>query len=480
MTATASPPSNILEEMATYRREFQPWLKRFHHVKVRVEYLEMAPMFESCPHCGESARRRETVDRGPIVDASLDGPILIMVRQGVYHCRSRKCRRRHGRNGKCFRFRLPFTVLRGRYTHRARLLGINSVKLDGMPFTKAVKRLAREFYMAPARSTAWLWHKEDGDRAAVEVDYTQWSVDSLSGVVCLDEMYDGEFCILMATDPLSKLTLGFQVLVGAKCDGEQMAEFMRYLDHCGIRPDVVVTDESSLYPKALQEVWPQAKHQLCLFHILRHIVKDVLKSVRAYIDSLPKDPKRRRGRPSKKGRPRSNHNSCRKELYDSRYLWVRNPEKVAKDGVAVAKLQALLEEHPALQAQRNFMLDVFSLFRPAITFEEAQAKRQEMLQNPAYQSDEHLKKALKKFEDDAQFAKMMVYTGYRNLNRTNNDVERANRWMRKKQKSHYRLRRKSTIGNAIAQRMQLEAEGRKSICANPLEKRPPAAQQQAA
>ena len=146
------------------------------------------------------------------MDASLEGPILIYVQQGVYRCKG--CyRSASGRlKGKSFRFKLPFTVTRGRYTNRARRIGVDGVKLDGLPFTKMVKRMAREFLLRPARSTLWRWHADEGKAAAECLDYRKWLTHELSGVLCIDEAYDGEFCVLTATDPLAKVTVGFQVV----------------------------------------------------------------------------------------------------------------------------------------------------------------------------------------------------------------------------------------------------------------------------
>ena len=41
-------------------------------------------------------------------------------------------------------------------------------------------------------------------------------------------------------------------------------------------PSVDVTDGSNVYPAVLQEVWPKAKHQLCVFHVLQDITAKVL------------------------------------------------------------------------------------------------------------------------------------------------------------------------------------------------------------
>lgn len=464
-------PANVLDEMAQWRAE-EARYDGLAHVRMQVHILDFAPKEDACPYCGEPAGRHATVDRGPIVDASLDGPILLLVKQGVYRCRSPRCRR--GRKaGRYFRKLLPFTVPYGRYTHRARALGINAVKYDEMPFTKVVKRLAREFHFAPARSTAWRWHKLHGDQAFEEVDYQQWAVESLSGVVCIDEMYDGEFCLLVATDPLSKLTVGFQVITGKSVDSPKVAEFMRYLEHRGVKPDVVVTDESKLYPAALKDVWPKALHQVCIFHVLQHFAEFALDAVRAYVKSLPEDPKSRRGRPRKDQQPRTRHNERRKQVHEQRYRVLTHPDKLDKNPEAAAALELLINENPALHTVRTFIVDVYEVFAPSQDLAIAWHLRHEIITNSTYKAHPQLAKGVAKLQDDQQFLKMMTYTEFENLNRTNNSVERFNRWIRKKQKSHYRLRRKSTIANALALRMKQEREGRAVDGVEKLRKRPP-------
>src|SRR5690349_13450764 len=87
-----------------------------------------------------------------------------------------------------------------------------------------------------------------------------------SGTLCVDELHLGAYTLLLATDPLADLPVAF-ALVGAN-DGEHMGRFLRNLHAWGLRPRVVVTDGSGLYPAPLEEVWPDAEHQLCAFHLL--------------------------------------------------------------------------------------------------------------------------------------------------------------------------------------------------------------------
>jgi len=48
-----------------------------------------------------------------------------------------------------------------------------------------------------------------------------------------------------------------------------MRRFLANLREHGFMPQVVVTDGSNLYPAVLAELWPKARHQLCVFHVIR-------------------------------------------------------------------------------------------------------------------------------------------------------------------------------------------------------------------
>jgi hypothetical protein len=48
-----------------------------------------------------------------------------------------------------------------------------------------------------------------------------------------------------------------------------MRRFLNNLQQYGFDPKVVVTDGSNLYPTVLAEIWPRARHQLCVFHVIK-------------------------------------------------------------------------------------------------------------------------------------------------------------------------------------------------------------------
>src|SRR5438270_3021139 len=86
-------------------------------------------------------------------------------------------------------------------------------------------------------------------------------VERFSGTLCVDELHLGAYTLLLATDPLADLPVGF-ALVSAN-DQEHMRRFLRGLALWGLEVQVVVSDGSSLYPQLLAELWPEARHQLC-------------------------------------------------------------------------------------------------------------------------------------------------------------------------------------------------------------------------
>src|SRR3984885_6361132 len=103
-----------------------------------------------------------------------------------------------------------------------------------------------------------------------------WSraLKEFSGTLCIDELHLGEQTLLLATDPIADRVVGF-LLVRVN-DQPHLRRFLRTLSYWGFAPRVVVTDGSNLSPAVLAEVWPTARHQLCVFHVLQDVNRKVL------------------------------------------------------------------------------------------------------------------------------------------------------------------------------------------------------------
>jgi len=226
-------------------------------------------------------------------------------------------------------------------------------------------------------------------------------------------------------------------------DQNHLSRFLKNLRGKGFSPKVVVTDGSNLYP----EVWPQARHQLCVFHVLKDInarVFDALRRMRRR-HAATGGRKRKRGRRRKDRRKRG---PTRKDqahfIWKNRYLITTRPEN--RDGRARRRLSRMFQYLPGLRLLREFVLRVYRLFDPAQSVHQAKCRRAALVNDAAFQADPDLSRALGML-GAAKFDKMIAYlrspAGERV--RTNNHVERANRRLRYLEKVRYKWRRRRTI-----------------------------------
>jgi hypothetical protein len=124
-------------------------------------------------------------------------------------------------------------------------------------------------------------------------------LDRFSGILGVDERHLGRMTLLLATDPIQDLPVAF-ALVGSN-DQDHRRQFLKNLDTEGFQPAVVVTDGSHLDPAVLAELWPDARPQLCVFHVLKNLHKLVLDAVRRRRRATSR--RGNRGRKPKQGRP---------------------------------------------------------------------------------------------------------------------------------------------------------------------------------
>src|SRR5262249_44332184 len=207
--------------------------------------------------------------------------------------------------------------------------------------------------------------------------HRQLVLQRFSGTLCVDELHLGAYTLLLATDPLADLPVSF-ALVGAN-DQDHMRRFLHNLTRWGLRPEVVVSDGSSLYPELLAEMWPQAKHQLCVFHLLRDVLDKVLDAVRRLRRAQARrgraGRKRRRGRPSKRQQVRRRQRGpTAKEkaafVWKHRFLIVKRAARLTQ--TEKENLEQLLVYLPELRAVWSFGQDLYRLLDDAKTLRVAQ------------------------------------------------------------------------------------------------------------
>src|SRR5262249_6662497 len=207
------------------------------------------------------------------------------------------------------------------------------------------------------------------------------------------------YTLLLATDPLADLPVGF-ALVGAN-DRDHLRRFLHHLARWGLQPEVVVSDGSNLYPELLAEIWPDAKHQLCLFHLLRDVLDKVLDAVRRLRQAQARRGRagrqRRRGRPSKRQQARRRQRGpTAKEkaafVWKHRFLIIKKAAQLAK--AEREELEQLFAYLPELRPLWRFSQDLYRLLEDSQTLRVARWRWTWLRYDPQYQEVRELVEAL--------------------------------------------------------------------------------------
>lgn len=293
------------------------------------------------------------------------------------------------------------------------------------------------------------------EKKVSSAEHREWCIAHQSGVLCIDEVHERGCAILFATDPLLNTTVRW--LVVKKNDQPSMDAFLDGLKEAGFAPEVVIADGSPLYKTALQEVWEDVQHQLCIFHVIKEVNKLILDALRAVKNRINRQGNKGRGK--KRGRPtkaagkrrRSRKKQSKKDeaafLWEHQHLIVRKEESMT--GEDKENLREMIRIAPELKTLRKFTRQFYALFERGITQRQARCRRTRMANNAEYQANFFLRKALRKLRKE-RFEKMIVFLGRGDdAERTSNHVERNNRAFRLVQKTRYRRRRMHTIELAL-------------------------------
>ena len=336
------------------------------------------------------------------------------------------------------------------YDNKVRDLVLDRILKDDMNVEQTLESLHREYLLD--LSTEFVYdvlhdHAQQLDMA----EHRRKVLKHFSGTLCVDELHLGRFTLLLATDPLADLPVAF-ALVEAN-DQDHMRRFLQNLKNGGLNPQVVVTDGSNLYPAVLAELWSDADHQLCVFHVIKDINKLVLNAVRRLRTAMGRRGKA--GRKKKRGHKgaKSKAAAARRGLsvkekahfvFQHRYLIVKRRENLTES--ERGDLTRMLEYLPELVPLRRFADRISWLFDTPKDFHQASCRRAAIVRDPAFQAVPELVKALEQL-DEQKFPKIMAYLknpASRRV-RTNNHVERTNRMFRFLEKVRYKWRRRKTL-----------------------------------
>lgn len=294
----------------------------------------------------------------------------------------------------------------------------------------------------------------------ISTEYLDVALAEFSGYIAADELYDGPFCVLSIVDNHTFRRMTYEVLDHDPTHEDMNRFFRRFrkeLEQRDLKLLGVTTDGSPLYPEPLALIFPGADHQVCEFHVLKEINKQILKAVTAVRRELKKKvPKLKRGRPSSQADRSASRQKKRlqdkiSDLFEHRYLFVKHSLTPKEKKIFLRITRGFYN----LRHLRSIMDSVYGLFDRRCRTETALRKLAQLRHR--LRRFKTLGQTLKKLFTP-NIEKALTFLDDSQLPSTSNAVERGYRRHRKMQKSVYRVRTQEHISQRIAIDMQREEQ----------------------
>jgi hypothetical protein len=406
-----------------------------------VRVVRCAGKTHPCPHCGKRGRRKRRLYRR-IRSLAYRQVAHLDVYYAEYQARCGCC--------KFFRSWPLDSPPKSYYDDLVRTAVLDRLLEDGLNVLRTIVAMNRDFLLSLSEGFIYdclRWVGAQLDVAA----HRRLVIEKFSGTLCIDELHLGRFTLLLCTDPLADLPVACALV--SRNDQPHMRRFLTNLKSWGLLPRVVVSDGSSLYPTVLADLWPQARHQLCVFHILKDINDLIIKAVRRLAQAMARRGKA--GRKRKPGRLSQKQQAVhaalgptRKEkaghILKHRFLIVKKTSDLDKQQWET--LVQMFDYLPELRTLWYFACDVRRLFEKEARVQTLWQRRAALLRQETYQQIAELVEAMKML-DAKKFKKAVafVYSPAAERVRTNNHMERANRQFRFKEKLRYKWRRRKWV-----------------------------------
>src|SRR5262245_36954652 len=226
-------------------------------LKPVVRVVRCAGKTHPCPRCGKRGRRKRHLHRR-IRSLAYRQVAYLDVHYAEYQARCHCC--------KFFRSWPLDSPSKSDYDDFVRMAVLDRLLEDGLNVLRTIVAMNRDFLLSLSEGFVYdclRWAGAQLDRPA----HRRMVIEKFSGTLCIDALHLGRFTLLLCTDPIADLVVAFALV--SRNDEAHMRRFLNSLKSWGLLPRVVVSDGSNLYPAVLADLWPRARHQLCVFHILK-------------------------------------------------------------------------------------------------------------------------------------------------------------------------------------------------------------------
>jgi hypothetical protein len=406
-----------------------------------VRVIRCAGKTHPCPHCGKRGRRKRPLHRR-IRSLAYRQEAYLDVYYAEYQARCGCC--------KFFRSWPLDSPPKSDYDDLVRTAVLDRLLEDGLNVLRTIVAMNRDFLLSLSEGFIYdclRWVGAQLDMAA----HRRLVIEKFSGTLCIDELHLGRFTLLLCTDPIADLPVACALI--SRNDQPHMRRFLTNLKSWGLLPCVVVSDGSNLYPTVLADLWPQARHQLCVFHILKDVNDLIIKAVRRLAHAMARrgkaGRKRKRGRHSQK--QQAAHAALGPTLKEKAGIILKHRFLIVKKISDLNKQQwetlvQMFDYLPELRTLWYFACNVRRLFEKEARVQTLWQRRAALLREETYKQVAELVEAMKMLEAE-KFKKAVafVYSPVAEKVRTNNHVERANRQLRFKEKLRYKWRRRKWV-----------------------------------
>jgi transposase len=254
----------------------------------------------ACPACGTRQVAFHSWRRRAVEHPDAERPSYLVLKLAKYACENPACGRKY------FTPAVAEVAPRARTSRRLQQVAAGLYRRGTAAVREIAGQLRELWHTGTGKSSVLRWH-----RATLVQDYPRPERLAFSEVLCIDEVYDrvgGERApIFTCVDPLAGITIRIPV---ERADAASLAAAMAQVRALGAEPRVVVSDLWAAYPEALRRVWPQAERQLCWFHVMQWVTRQLARLLRDYGRTLPE--------------------AERKELNRLRFRLLTSPERQAR------------------------------------------------------------------------------------------------------------------------------------------------------
>jgi len=236
----------------------------------------------TCPHCQTEQVAFHSFRHRIVEHLDVAQPTALVLKVPKYACCNAACERKYF---------TPAVAEAAPCAHTSRRLQQTSSQLyrGGKLALRDVEgQLRRLLHSGTGKSSVWRWHQTSLDQ-----DYPHPAHLPFSSVLCIDEVYDHvagkRLPLFCCVDPVAHITIRIPI---ERADADTLAGAMQQVRALGADPRVIVSDLWAAYPAALRQVWPQARRQLCWFHVMQWVTRTLARLLREYGESLPQEQRR--------------------------------------------------------------------------------------------------------------------------------------------------------------------------------------------